>query len=175
LEVAKHNPLFTVYGSLFTTLSEAPDMKTRTLLLLFLLLSLLLHAITAGTFGLPAYLQSKRQRQLDEQRQRDGARGDGQRAYSPTSLWILIMIISLVTVVGLSLADILSGAYFVETLLGIPGIGSFTFESVRSRDYDVILATTLIVGMFFIVMNLITDLAYARIDPRIRLGTGART
>lgn len=84
-------------------------------------------------------------------------------------------LLPLVTVVGLSLADILSGSYFVETLLGIPGIGSFTFESVRSRDYDVILATTLIVGMFFIVMNLITDLAYARIDPRIRLGTGART
>jgi ABC-type dipeptide/oligopeptide/nickel transport system permease component len=79
-------------------------------------------------------------------------------------------MLPLVTVVGLSLADILSGAYFTETLLGIPGIGAFTFESVRSRDYDVILATTLIVATFFIVMNLITDLAYARIDPRVRLG-----
>jgi ABC-type dipeptide/oligopeptide/nickel transport system permease component len=79
-------------------------------------------------------------------------------------------MLPLVTVVGLSLADILSGAYFTETLLGIPGIGAFTFESVRSRDYDVILATTLIVATFFIVMNLLTDLAYARIDPRVRLG-----
>jgi ABC-type dipeptide/oligopeptide/nickel transport system permease component len=79
-------------------------------------------------------------------------------------------MLPLVTVVGLSLADILSGAYFTETLLGIPGIGSFTFESVRSRDYDVILATTLIVAFFFIVMNLITDVVYAYVDPRVRVG-----
>jgi ABC-type dipeptide/oligopeptide/nickel transport system permease component len=79
-------------------------------------------------------------------------------------------MLPLVTVVGLSLAEILSGAYFTETLLGIPGIGSFTFEAVRSRDYDVILAMTLIVATFFIAMNLLTDLAYARIDPRVRLG-----
>jgi ABC-type dipeptide/oligopeptide/nickel transport system permease component len=84
-------------------------------------------------------------------------------------------MLPLVTVVGLSLADILSGAYFTETLLGIPGIGAFTFESVRSRDYDVILATTLIVATFFIVMNLLTDLAYARIDPRVRLGGTVET
>ena len=84
-------------------------------------------------------------------------------------------MLPLITVIGLSLADLLSGAYFTETLLGIPGIGAFTFESVRSRDYDVILATTLIVAFFFIVMNLITDLAYARIDPRVRLGAAAGT
>lgn len=79
-------------------------------------------------------------------------------------------LLPLITVVGLSLADLLAGAYFIETLLGIPGIGSFTFEAVRSRDYDVILATTMIVATFFIVMNLLTDLAYARIDPRVRVG-----
>ncbi|MEI6664764.1 MAG: ABC transporter permease [Chloroflexota bacterium] len=79
-------------------------------------------------------------------------------------------MLPLVTAIGLSLAGIVEGSYFTETLLGIPGIGAFTFESVRSRDYDVILATTLIVAVFFIVMNLLTDLAYARIDPRVRLG-----
>jgi peptide/nickel transport system permease protein len=84
-------------------------------------------------------------------------------------------MLPVVTAIGLSLAGIVEGAYFTETLLGIPGIGAFTFESVRSRDYDVILATTLIVAFFFIVMNLLTDLAYARIDPRVRLGAGNRT
>jgi peptide/nickel transport system permease protein len=79
-------------------------------------------------------------------------------------------MLPLVTVVGLAFADVLSGSFFIETLLGIPGVGAFTFESVRSRDYDVILATTMIVATFFIVMNLLTDLVYARIDPRIRLG-----
>jgi ABC-type dipeptide/oligopeptide/nickel transport system permease component len=79
-------------------------------------------------------------------------------------------LLPLITVVGLAFADVLSGSFFIETLLGIPGVGAFTFESVRSRDYDVILATTMIVATFFIVMNLLTDLAYARIDPRVRLG-----
>lgn len=84
-------------------------------------------------------------------------------------------MLPVVTAIGLSLAGIVEGSYFTETLLGIPGIGAFTFESVRSRDYDVILATTLIVAFFFIVMNLVTDLAYARIDPRVRLGASAVT
>ena len=84
-------------------------------------------------------------------------------------------LLPLVTSVGLALADVLAGSFFVETLLGIPGIGSFTFESVRSSDYDVILATTLILAFFFIIMNLLTDLAYARIDPRVRLGAVAGT
>jgi len=82
-------------------------------------------------------------------------------------------LLPLITVVGLAFADVLSGSFFIETLLGIPGVGAFTFESVRSRDYDVILATTMIVATFFIVMNLLTDLAYARIDPRVRLGAAA--
>jgi peptide/nickel transport system permease protein len=84
-------------------------------------------------------------------------------------------MLPVVTAVGLSLAGVVEGSYFTETLLGIPGIGAFTFESVRSRDYDVILATTLIVAFFFIVMNLVTDVAYARIDPRVRLGASAVT
>ena len=79
-------------------------------------------------------------------------------------------MLPVVTAIGLSLAGIVEGAYFTETLLGIPGIGAFTFESVRSRDYDVILATTLIVAFFFIVMNLLTDLAYRLVDPRIKTG-----
>ena len=83
-------------------------------------------------------------------------------------------LLPLVTVVGIELAGVLAGSFFVETILGIPGVGSFTFESVKSRDYDVILATTLILGAFFIVMNLVTDLAYAWIDPRIRVGGAVR-
>lgn len=88
------------------------------------------------------------------------------------ALWHVLpnSLLPLVTVVGLSFADVLSGSFFIETLLGIPGVGAFTFEAVRSRDYDVILATTMIVATFFIIMNLLTDLAYAAIDPRVRLG-----
>jgi len=83
-------------------------------------------------------------------------------------------MLPVVTAIGLSLAGVLEGAFFTETLLGIPGIGSLTFAAVVSRDYDVILAVTLILAAFFIVMNLVTDLTYARVDPRVRVGAAAR-
>ena len=60
------------------------------------------------------------------------------------------------------------GALFVETLLGIPGIGSFIFESVTSRDYNVILAIVLILTTAFVLANLLVDVALIIIDPRIR-------
>ena len=82
-------------------------------------------------------------------------------------------LLPVVTVVGFALVGVVEGAFFTETLLGIPGIGRYTFESVVSRDYDVILATTVIVAFLFVVMNLITELTYSAIDPRVRLGEEA--
>ena len=79
-------------------------------------------------------------------------------------------LLPLVTVVAFALAGIVEGAFFVETLLGIPGIGRFTFQSVVSRDYDAILATTVIFSTIFVLMNLVADLVYGIIDPRIRVG-----
>jgi ABC-type dipeptide/oligopeptide/nickel transport system permease component len=82
-------------------------------------------------------------------------------------------LLPIVTVVGFALVGIVEGAFFTETLLGIPGIGRLTFESVVSRDYDVILATTVIVAFLFVTMNLIVEIAYSWIDPRVRLGEAA--
>lgn len=79
-------------------------------------------------------------------------------------------LLPLVTVIGFALASVIEGAFFVETLLGIPGVGRFVFESVSSRDYDMILATTVIFATVFVVMNLVIDIAYGFIDPRIRVG-----
>jgi ABC-type dipeptide/oligopeptide/nickel transport system permease component len=79
-------------------------------------------------------------------------------------------LLPIVTVVGFALASIIEGAFFVETLLGIPGIGRFIFEAVGSRDYDVILATTVIFSAVFVVMNLLVELTYGFIDPRVRVG-----
>jgi ABC-type dipeptide/oligopeptide/nickel transport system permease component len=84
-------------------------------------------------------------------------------------------LLPLVTVVGFALASIIEGAFFVEVLLGIPGIGRFTFEAVVSRDYDVILAMTVITSGVFVLMNLIIEISYTFIDPRIRLGKSVRT
>jgi ABC-type dipeptide/oligopeptide/nickel transport system permease component len=74
------------------------------------------------------------------------------------------------TVVGLELVGLMEGALFVEILLGIPGIGSFIFEAVRSKDYNVILTIVLLGTTAFVLANLVTDIALAIVDPRIRLG-----
>ncbi len=80
-------------------------------------------------------------------------------------------LLPLVTVIGLSLTTLLEGAFFVELILGIPGIGQLGFQAAQSRDYDVILALVLIVATAFILANIITDIAYTFIDPRIRFGS----
>ena len=79
-------------------------------------------------------------------------------------------LLPLITVVGFALAGVIEGALFVETLLGINGIGRFTFEAVVSRDYDVILATTVIFSAAFVLMNLVAEIAYGFVDPRVRIG-----
>ena len=93
----------------------------------------------------------------------------GTRHVLPNSL------LPLVTVVGFALASIIEGAFFVEVLLGIPGVGRFTFEAVVSRDYDVILAMTVITSAVFVLMNLVIEISYTLIDPRVRLGESVRT
>jgi oligopeptide transport system permease protein len=79
-------------------------------------------------------------------------------------------LLPLVTIIGLSLLSLLEGSFFAETLLGIPGIGRLFVESITSRDYDVILAMTLLAAGSFIVANVVIDIVYTYLDPRIRLG-----
>ncbi|MGD0765746.1 MAG: ABC transporter permease [Dehalococcoidia bacterium] len=81
-------------------------------------------------------------------------------------------LLPLVTVIGISLVSLVEGALFTETLLGISGIGQFAFQSVNSRDYNVIMALTLILAATFIVANIAIDIAYTIIDPRIRYERG---
>jgi peptide/nickel transport system permease protein len=77
-------------------------------------------------------------------------------------------LLPLVTVIGLAMVTLLEGAFFTETLLGIPGIGSLSFQAATSRDYDIILALVLILAFVFVVANIIVDVVYTFIDPRIR-------
>ncbi len=77
-------------------------------------------------------------------------------------------LLPLITIIGLSMVTLLEGAFFTETILGIPGIGRLGFQAATSRDYDVILALVLIVSTTFILANLLIDIAYTFIDPRIR-------
>ncbi len=72
------------------------------------------------------------------------------------------------TVIGLSLVGLIEGALFIEILLGIPGIGTFIYESVNGKDYNVVLAGVLITTTAFVLANLLVDLALIVIDPRVR-------
>ncbi|MEX1253860.1 MAG: ABC transporter permease [Dehalococcoidia bacterium] len=77
-------------------------------------------------------------------------------------------LLPLVTVIGLSMVSLLEGAFFVEIILGIPGIGSLSFQAATSRDYDIILALVLILAFVFVIANIVIDVIYTVIDPRIR-------
>ncbi|MCH2508584.1 MAG: ABC transporter permease, partial [Dehalococcoidia bacterium] len=77
-------------------------------------------------------------------------------------------LIPIITILTFSLAGLIGGAFITETIMGIPGIGRFAVESVFDRDYPVIMAITLIGASAFVLANLLADLAYAFIDPRIR-------
>jgi len=77
-------------------------------------------------------------------------------------------LIPVVTVAGVLLAEILVGSFYVEFVFNWPGIGRYFVTSVSNRDYPVLMGVTLLFAGLVAVMNLIVDLAYAYLDPRIR-------
>lgn len=82
-------------------------------------------------------------------------------------------MLPIVTIMGFELAALFSGAIITETLLGIPGIGSYAFESVGARDYDSMMVIVLLGSATFMLANLAVDVAYGFIDPRIALSDQA--
>jgi len=78
-------------------------------------------------------------------------------------------LLPVVTVIGLSLGALLGGAVLTETIFSLPGMGRMLFEAITSRDYTVVQVCTLVVAVGFVIINLLTDLSYAYLDPRIRL------
>jgi len=79
-------------------------------------------------------------------------------------------LLPVVTLAGLQLGALLSGAVITETVFSWPGIGSLVVEAIHRRDYPVVQATVLCISVFYVVLNVLTDLAYARVDPRVRIG-----
>ncbi|HYG60362.1 MAG TPA: ABC transporter permease subunit, partial [Symbiobacteriaceae bacterium] len=67
-----------------------------------------------------------------------------------------------------TLGSLLTGAFITETIFGIPGIGRVSLQAIFQRDYPVIQATVLLFATVFVILNLVVDLMYAVIDPRIR-------
>jgi peptide/nickel transport system permease protein len=78
-------------------------------------------------------------------------------------------LLPIVTIVGLSLGGLLSGAVLTETVFGLPGVGKTLFESITARDYTVVQGFVLVIAVIYLVVNLVVDVMYAFLDPRIRL------
>ncbi len=78
-------------------------------------------------------------------------------------------LIPMVTVIGLQLPVILSGAVIIEQIFAWPGLGDLAFKAIGQRDYPVILAVTLLAGAGVMIINLLVDVAYVLVDPRVKL------
>ena len=79
-------------------------------------------------------------------------------------------LIPIVTYVSLSIPYLFTGSLLLETFFGIPGLGSVSLNAINSADLAVVRAVVLLGALLYQVVNLVTDLAYAALDPRVRLG-----
>ncbi len=79
-------------------------------------------------------------------------------------------IISLVVVFGINLAFLISGTVLIENVFGIPGLGRLLVDSVSTRDYSVVQGTTLVFAFLVVMVNLLTDVVHAALDPRVSAG-----
>ncbi len=77
-------------------------------------------------------------------------------------------LLPVITVIGPSLAFLVTGSFVVENLFAIPGVGYLAVQSIGQRDYPVIQGTTVLLASMIVLMNLLTDIAYTLLDPRIR-------
>ena len=79
-------------------------------------------------------------------------------------------LVPVVTAAGLIVVGLVAGALYVEVTFALPGLGSLTVDAVQKRDIPLIQGTTLVFAVFVVLINLIIDVAYTLIDPRIRFG-----
>jgi len=120
--------------------------------------------------GVARYMRAQVLDVLDQDYVRT-ARSKGLEEYAVVSRHIVRnALLPIITILSFDLAGLISGSIFLETLLGIPGIGQYAFESIGSSDYDSIMAIVLLGSAAFILANLLADIAYGFIDPRIRVG-----
>ena len=77
-------------------------------------------------------------------------------------------LLPVLTVVGLQVGSLLAGAILTETIFSWPGIGRWVYESIEARDYAIVQGASLFIAVVVVVVNLVTDLLYAAVDPRIK-------
>ena len=78
-------------------------------------------------------------------------------------------IMPVITIMGPTVAAVLTGTFVIESIFAIPGLGKYYVESVQNYDYTLILGMTVFYGVFLILANMIVDILYGVVDPRIRI------
>lgn len=132
---------------------------------------IILPALVLGVPGVAALTRLSRASTLDvlSQDYVRTARAKGLQEYVVNYRHILRnALIPIFTLMGLSMATLVTGSFIIELFFGIPGMGLLAIESLFARDYPIIMAVTLVISVGFVVANLIVDIGYTIIDPRIR-------
>ena len=136
------------------------------------ILSLVLPAVTLGT-ALAAILSRMIRASLLEVFNEDYIRAASARGLLPsTIIWkhaLKNAALPVVTILGMQIGALLAGAVITETVFSWPGVGQLTIDAIQKRDYPVIQSCVLLISLTYVFINLLTDLAYAYLDPRVSL------
>jgi peptide/nickel transport system permease protein len=131
----------------------------------------IMPAITVGTYTAATIVRVMRTSMLEVLREDylRTARGKGLREWGVILRHALPnALIPVVTVLGLQLSALLGGAIVTETVFAWPGVGLLAIQAIFNRDYPVVQAVVLVVATIFVTVNLLVDIAYVALDPRIR-------
>jgi peptide/nickel transport system permease protein len=132
---------------------------------------MILPAIVLGTIPLAIIARITRSSLLDvlghDYVRTARAKGLGERAVVRHHALRNAML-PLVTVIGLQIGGLLSGAVLTETIFNLPGVGQATYDAITSHDFAVIEGFVLVIAIIFLFVNLIVDISYAFLDPRLR-------
>lgn len=133
--------------------------------------ALILPALTLGT-ALAAILARMVRATVLEVLHEDYIRTARAKGVSETNVIIHHALrnaaLPIITILGLQLGALLAGAVITETIFAWPGIGQLTIESIQKRDYSVVQACVLLISLTYVIVNTVTDILYAWLDPRVR-------
>ena len=131
----------------------------------------ILPALTIGMWSAAIVMRMTRSSMLEVIRQDyiRTARAKGQKESTVIMRHALKnALIPVITVVGLQFGNLLAGAIFIESVFSIPGIGKYMVDSIKSRDYPIIQGGVMLIAIVFSFVNLLVDILYAYVDPRIK-------
>ncbi len=160
-----------ILSSYFGIMPNSGDFVAFTVDPLRNLTQLLFPAITLGFAFTASVMRTTRSAMLEVMRQ-DYVRTA--RSKGVAELWVIVKhclpnaLIPVITIVGVEFGYLLGGAVIVEEVFALPGIGRLLLNGINQRDYAVVQGTILFIALNFVLINLLVDLTYAQVDPRIR-------